>query len=614
MARLNVYGIGCWFAFLFILSGCDGGGPLAELAEHSTPYGFFAFVDDAWVALDGASEVSFEPDVEFAFGTSEEEPEIITLTQLDWPISQSPTSKACLTAVYTNIQEEIGSRSYPGLVHSERKARSITMKQERDDNYQMFYWLKPQETLKPGYYRFGSGPAFWIRKEEHLDGAIQQIRTLMENSESVKAGVWALELLPIHNEQVVRDLFESIPNNMKVAVQDAYGAKDWEQGIAIATECRDTFGCGNEEQYASCLDLLAEGLFDLADPQIAVVRSTGQSWYRQGKEVTLEQAIDICESVTGDDAYWVLPSTQEIHGLESVLARISEKWQEELGVRNHTVPVPWSKVSIWNATGSATMSSRDNDLLAEAGPSLDSMTLYALAVPIRLNELRQDTRVGGVPALLWGASLGHLPLVEKMLELGASPDVAATVSAVTLAVANAHLDVVETLIAAKADVNKVVGAQSLAPIDAAVIKNDIEMIDRLLAAGARFEFRACVTRPDSTRRPAGFESALHEVVRSGNAELIEALLDRGLDPNTVRDDLENSLIREAAETYDQKRTEEVKLAQSRIVMALIKAGADLERRTKRSATTDRSVLEQERHWSFSKEELQEALLTGQGIE
>ena len=169
----------------------------------------------------------------------------------------------------------------------------------------------------------------------------------------------------------------------------------------------------------------------------------------------------------------------------------------------------------------------------------------------------------GVTALMLAAGGGHVEVVKVLLKAGADPNAAGGVAhagfftPLTLAIRQENknrLEVIDVLIAGGARLNPPAWFPE-SPLDAAIHKNDIELIRALLKRGS-----------DVNWEDESGATALVTAVNMGepNVDVVKLLLDAGADPNKPRiwsgDDCESILksLDEQLTVSTDKVTEEIR--------------------------------------------------------
>lgn len=124
-------------------------------------------------------------------------------------------------------------------------------------------------------------------------------------------------------------------------------------------------------------------------------------------------------------------------------------------------------------------------------------------------------------ALTTAAAFGHLEVVNSLLAAGAPIDrvVRGDATALIEATRNNHFDITQRLVALGADVNKTVRGDG-SPLIAATVANNAEAVRFLLEQGAD---------PDTSVK--GDENPLYHAARNGNEEIMDMLIDAGVDIN-----------------------------------------------------------------------------------
>ena len=203
---------------------------------------------------------------------------------------------------------------------------------------------------------------------------------------------------------------------------------------------------------------------------------------------------------------------------------------------------------------------------------------------------------GGFTALHFAAREGELEAAQALLAAGADVDAigADGKSVLGLAIYNGHYAFASWLIEAGADVNQA-DAEGFPPLFWAVDRRNMEwnpgfpwvqtadplpLIKELLDAGA--EPNVLVDNTPESRRNFGgsprikFATSLMRAAYSGDAELVQLLLDYGADPLIMNSDKETALLAASGygwiDGYSQGRSNAARLATMRL---LVERGADV---------------------------------------
>jgi ankyrin repeat protein len=165
----------------------------------------------------------------------------------------------------------------------------------------------------------------------------------------------------------------------------------------------------------------------------------------------------------------------------------------------------------------------DADVNAFGGPvlSLATESKFRLElVPILLNAGADATTEHGSVALVSAAELGSVYLVELLLAAGADVNS----KALEAAMSKGHDDVVEVLRNAGACFNAYQSEYGNTYLSRAVLQGDINLVHKLLAAGARVnEYYSIDTGPDDK----WVANPLPLAVECGKIEMVRILLDAG---------------------------------------------------------------------------------------
>ncbi|MCJ1360834.1 MAG: hypothetical protein MMC33_010843, partial [Icmadophila ericetorum] len=142
---------------------------------------------------------------------------------------------------------------------------------------------------------------------------------------------------------------------------------------------------------------------------------------------------------------------------------------------------------------------------------------------VNWNQRNHDGRTG----LQVAAEGGHIEMVEKLLAAGADVNAAAGRyggrTALQAAAEGGHIEVVEKLLAAGADVNAAAGYEGRTGLQAAAVGGHIEVVEKLLATGADVNAAAAAANEGQT--------ALQAAAAGGYIEVAEKLLAAGADVN-----------------------------------------------------------------------------------
>jgi ankyrin repeat protein len=217
-------------------------------------------------------------------------------------------------------------------------------------------------------------------------------------------------------------------------------------------------------------------------------------------------------------------------------------------------------------------------LYAAAASADPAMTEKLLAAGADANTHLQS----GETPLMETALRGNLATVKALLAAGADPNLQETSggqTALMWALSQRHSAVVDELIRNKADVNLASKTGSTPLMFAA--QGDLKSTRLLLAAGAR----------PNTQHPDNGQTALIIASTMGNTEIVEALLDKGADPN-IRDGNTFTALHAAVRDSDYGTDHASRVAAAATVKVLLAHGADPNARIDQKKQTVRAVNEQ----------------------
>ena len=183
-------------------------------------------------------------------------------------------------------------------------------------------------------------------------------------------------------------------------------------------------------------------------------------------------------------------------------------------------------------------------VLLDYGADIDQRSAVwnqMMAVPPH-SRTKRDIPHGGNTALMFAARVGDVLSAQHLVAAGANVDAADAwgMSATTIAAHGGHTELVELLLANNADPNAAVAG--VAPIHNAVMRDDHEMVTRLLAHGANPNITLETWTP--TRRasrdlhyPAAFVGAtpLWLAARFARVDIMRLLIGHGADPRFVHE-------------------------------------------------------------------------------
>ena len=152
-------------------------------------------------------------------------------------------------------------------------------------------------------------------------------------------------------------------------------------------------------------------------------------------------------------------------------------------------------------------------------------------------NVHATTRLNAVTPLWLAAQSGEAAMMYMLLDNKADPEAAtgAGVTPLMIASASGNPDTVQVLIERGANPNATEKTYGQTPLMFAAANNEADVIAVLVEKGADVA-AATKARTSSTSEPMGGLAALHDAVRQGNVEAVDALLDRGADINQVSAD------------------------------------------------------------------------------
>lgn len=175
-----------------------------------------------------------------------------------------------------------------------------------------------------------------------------------------------------------------------------------------------------------------------------------------------------------------------------------------------------------NAPGKSLTENFSTPLIRAAARGDNEEVERLLRSGVDVNEIsnnRGPQRELSRSALTTAAAFGHLDVVNSLLAAGAPIDrvVRGDATALIAATRNNHFDITQRLVALGADVNKTVRGDG-SPLIAATVANNAEAVRFLLEQGAD---------PDMSVK--GDENPLYHAARNGNDEIMDMLIDAGVD-------------------------------------------------------------------------------------
>jgi ankyrin repeat protein len=177
--------------------------------------------------------------------------------------------------------------------------------------------------------------------------------------------------------------------------------------------------------------------------------------------------------------------------------------------------------------------------------------ILAAGAPVNSNDFHNDYTFSPLPAVV---NWGHYPLIQEMINAGAdinAPETSGSKTPLAVAVEKRDSAMIEFLINAGADVNApsaaILGGTAL---EAACQNDDLHMVQKLLGLGAESDEWSLVAAVSGSlelvqtlldarlnrykRFSKGFGCrALQYAIKLENAAMIEILLTKGINPNTV---------------------------------------------------------------------------------
>jgi ankyrin repeat protein len=179
-------------------------------------------------------------------------------------------------------------------------------------------------------------------------------------------------------------------------------------------------------------------------------------------------------------------------------------------------------------------------------------------MPFELGQEHKDI------ALAWAVSGGHMNVVDALLAAGA--DVNAGPTALQRAAEDGNLEMAELLIRAKADVNARLGYFGFTALQRAARVGHLEILERLLIAGAD------VNAPAAEN--GGF-TALQAAARHGHLNVVRRLLSSHADVNAAPAKVSGCTVMEAAERSGNSDIMEILLKPLGVIQIHIQKARDL---------------------------------------